>query len=84
MKLYVSAKGIKRVVTGKGSAKKSVPADTAAARRISNRTALVLGFVLLLGFVRVSVLVLESSLVCSTLDCVGSTFFGKGDANLMS
>ncbi|KHN11952.1 Putative galacturonosyltransferase 15 [Glycine soja] len=82
MKFYVSAKGIKRVVAGKGSAKTTAPAYTVAARRISNRMVVVLGIVLLLSFVRVAVLVLESSAVCSTFDCVGSTFFGGGDANL--
>lgn len=66
MKFYVSAKGIKRVVAGKGSAKTTAPAYTVAARRISNRMVVVLGIVLLLSFVRVAVLVLESSAVCST------------------
>ena len=57
MKFYVSAKGIKRVVAGKGSAKTTAPAYTVAARRISNRMVVVLGIVLLLSFVRVAVLV---------------------------
>ncbi|KAJ1375933.1 putative galacturonosyltransferase 15 [Sesbania bispinosa] len=62
MKLYVSSKGIKRVVTlsGKGSA--------TVGRRISNRTVVVLGVVLLLAFVRVAVLTLESSAFCSSLE----------------
>ncbi|KHN38308.1 Putative galacturonosyltransferase 15 [Glycine soja] len=77
MKFYVSAKDAR-----KGSVKTTVPADTVAARRISSRTVLVLGIVFLLSFVRVAVLVLESSAVCSTFDCVGSTFFGGGDADL--
>lgn len=61
MKFYVSAKDAR-----KGSVKTTVPADTVAARRISSRTVLVLGIVFLLSFVRVAVLVLESSAVCST------------------
>lgn len=70
MKFYVSSgtKGIKRVValskdTGKGSPK---AADTAVGRRISNRTVVLLGVVVLLAFVRVAVLVLESSALCSS------------------
>ncbi|KAK7320412.1 hypothetical protein VNO77_29847 [Canavalia gladiata] len=87
MKFNVSAKEIKRVETlskyaGKGSAKTAAAADAVVGRRISHRTVLVLGVVLLLAFVRMSVLVLESAAVCSTLDCVGSSFFGGGDANL--
>ncbi|KAL2316795.1 hypothetical protein Fmac_030671 [Flemingia macrophylla] len=78
MKLYVSAKGIKRV--SKDAAGKTT--DTVACRRISNRTVVALGIVLLIGFLRVAVLVLESSAVCFTFDCAGSTFFGGGDANL--
>ncbi|XP_020210267.1 probable galacturonosyltransferase 15 isoform X1 [Cajanus cajan] len=89
MSFYVSAKGIKRVVAvtkddGKGSVKTSAPAVTVTGRRISNWTVVALGIVLLLGFLRVAVLVLESSAVCFTFDCVGSTFFGfgGGDVNL--
>ncbi|XP_027333059.1 probable galacturonosyltransferase 15 [Abrus precatorius] len=87
MKFYVSSKGIKRVVTlskdaGKGSGKRGAAADAVVGRRISNRTVLALGVVLLLAFVRVAVLMLESSVVCSTFDCVGSMFFSRDDANL--
>ncbi|QCE01681.1 hypothetical protein DEO72_LG7g2980 [Vigna unguiculata] len=83
MKFYVSAKEIKRVVAvTKSAGKTTAPADTIVGRRVSNRTVVALGIVLLLGFVRVAVLVVESSAACSTFDCVGSTFFGGGDANL--
>ncbi|KAK7300132.1 hypothetical protein RJT34_10967 [Clitoria ternatea] len=77
MKFYVSAKGIKRVVTVSKANSAAV-----VGRRISNRKAVLLGVVLLLALLRVAVLVLESSAVCFTLDCVGSTFLGRGDANL--
>ncbi|CAJ1971354.1 unnamed protein product [Sphenostylis stenocarpa] len=79
MTFYVSAKEIKKLVAVSPT---TAPADTIAGRRISNRTAVALGIVLLLGFVRVAVLVVKSSAACSTFDCVGSTFFGGGDANL--
>jgi len=72
MKFYVSAKEKKRVVAAsksaaKSSAKTTAPADTVTGRRISNRTVVALGIVLLIGFVRVAVLVVESSAACSTL-----------------
>jgi len=67
MKFYLSAKEIRRVVAvSKSAAKKAAPADTVSGRRISNRTVVALGIVLLLGFVRVAVLVVESSAACST------------------
>ncbi|XP_061369852.1 probable galacturonosyltransferase 15 [Gastrolobium bilobum] len=96
MKFYVSAKGKKRLVTlsketgvtGKVSAKTDAVADDASSaasavdRRISNRTVLMLGVVLLLAFMKVAVLVLESSAVCTSLGCVGSRFFSGGDMSL--
>jgi len=67
MKFYVSAKEIKRVVAvTKSAGKTTAPADTIVGRRVSNRTVVALGIVLLLGFVRVAVLVVESSAACST------------------
>lgn len=75
MKFYVSAKEIKRVVAvTKSAAKTTAPADTIVGRRVSNRTVVALGIVLLLGFVRVAVLVLESSAACSTIGKIFTPF----------
>ncbi|KAK7276779.1 hypothetical protein RIF29_17925 [Crotalaria pallida] len=93
MKFYVSTKGAKRVVTGagKGSPKTAADAATDAAaigRRVSNRTVIpavvLLLIVSLFAFVRVAILALESSFVCSSfsLDCVGWRFFSAGDTTL--
>ncbi|KAL1347822.1 hypothetical protein HN51_023844 [Arachis hypogaea] len=71
---------------GKGSSK-STAADAAVSRRsFSSRTVLpavvLFGIVSLFVFVRIAVLVLESSAVCSSLGCVGWRFFSGGDPSL--
>ncbi|KAI9114630.1 hypothetical protein K1719_014328 [Acacia pycnantha] len=90
MKYYISASGIKRVTisngaAGKGSAK-TAAATAASGRRISVRTllpvVLLLAIVLPFLFVRFAILVLESTSVCSSLDCMGWRFFSGGDASL--
>ncbi|KAK4278987.1 hypothetical protein QN277_016754 [Acacia crassicarpa] len=90
MKYYISASGIKRVTisngaAGKGSAKTGA-ATAASGRRISARTllpvVLLLAIVLPFLFVRFAILVLESTSVCSSLDCMGWSFFSGGDASL--
>ncbi|KAF7815753.1 putative galacturonosyltransferase 15 isoform X1 [Senna tora] len=96
MKFYISATGIKRVITissggggaGKGSAKDitAASATSAAGRRISARAFLpaflVLCIVLPFLFVRIAFLVLESARVCSSSDCVRWRFFSEGDTSL--
>ncbi|RYR45551.1 hypothetical protein Ahy_A07g031382 isoform F [Arachis hypogaea] len=73
---------------GKGSSK-STAADAAVSRRsFSSRTVLpavvLFGIVSLFVFVRIAVLVLESSAVCSSLGCVGWRFFSGGDPSLIT
>ncbi|XP_019435295.1 PREDICTED: probable galacturonosyltransferase 15 isoform X1 [Lupinus angustifolius] len=87
MKFYVSTKGIKRV--GNGSPKNTATAAAAAAatgRRISNRTVIpavvVLGILSIFAFLRVAVLALDSSFICSSFDCLGWRFFSNGDTTM--
>ncbi|CAN6571213.1 unnamed protein product [Malus baccata var. baccata] len=87
MKFYISTTGIKRLTISSAGTGKGSPGSPAT-RRISRRRVmpllLVLALVLPFLFVRIAVIVLDSSTACSsTLDCVGWRIFSGGDQSTL-
>ncbi|CAN6707717.1 unnamed protein product [Malus baccata var. baccata] len=87
MKFYISTTGIKRLTISSAGTGKGSPGSPAT-RRISRRRVmpllLVLALVLPFLFVRIAVIVLDSSTGCSsTLDCVGWRIFSGGDESTL-